>query len=197
MARPREFDLDEAVEKAMRLFWGFGYQKATMSDLERAMNIGRASVYAAFPDKQTLFLRALERYREAYTLPCLSMLDADRQPMDALGEMFDCLAARYTDPTTPPGCLVVVNTGHLSPKDAPQATEALAASVTHGEIRIAKTLREAANAGDLREDAPAVDTLARFLAATTQGMATMARLGRSEAEVRDVGRVALMPLRRQ
>ncbi len=194
MARPREFDLDQAVDTAMRLFWEQGYQRTSMSDLERAMNIGRASVYAAFPNKEILFLRALERYRERYTLPCLSLLDENRAPLDALGALFDCLAARYADPANPSGCLVVLNTGHVT-AEAPEAKRALAASVAEGESRIARTLRQAVMAGALRADA-AVPALARFLVSTTQGMATMARLGRSRQHVREIGHTALTVLPR-
>ena len=153
------------------------------------MNIGRASVYAAFPNKEILFLRALERYRERYTLPCLSLLDENRAPLDVLGALFDCLAARYADPANPSGCLVVLNTGHVTAK------RALAASVAEGESRIARTLRQAVMAGALRADA-AVPALARFLVSTTQGMATMARLGRSRQHVREIGHTALTVLPR-
>lgn len=184
--------MDEAVGTAMRLFWTRGYQKTTMSDLERAMRIGRASVYAAFPDKETMFLRALERYRADYTLPSLALLEEDRPPLEALGALFDRLAARYAGPDTPPGCLVVLNAGHLG-ADSPKALEALAASVAHGEAKIADTLRRAVDAGDVRPDAR-VEALARFLVAATQGMATMARLGRSEADMRGIGRTALSVL---
>ncbi len=173
----------------MRLFWSRGYQKTSMSDIERALKIGRASVYAAFTDKQVLFLRALERYRERQTLPCLSILEDDLPPLDALGELLDCLAVRYADPATPLGCLVVLNTGHVG-DEAPEARTALAASVSHGEAMIRRTLDRAVQQGDLRADADTA-ALARFLAATTQGMATMARLGRTEAEVRQIGRIAL------
>ncbi len=194
MARPREFDVDQAVDEAMRLFWEQGYQRTSMSDLERAMNIGRASVYAAFPNKEVLFLRALERYRERYTVPCLSILDEDPAPLDALGALFDRLAARYAGAANPPGCLVVLNTGHVT-AEAPEAKRALAASVAEGEGRIARTLRRAVAAGALRDGA-AVPALARFLVSTTQGMASMARLGRSRQHVREIGRFALTILPR-
>lgn len=194
MARPREFDLDQAVDEAMRLFWSQGYQRTTMRDLERAMSIGRASVYAAFPDKQVLFLRALERYRERYTLPCLEILDRDGSPLAALEGFLDCLAARYAGTATPAGCLVVLNAGHVA-DDAPEARAALAASVAHGEGRIAARLHEAVARGELLPNAP-VPELAAFLASTTQGMASMARLGRPVETITTIGRRAMAALPR-
>src|ERR1700751_1881083 len=63
MGRPRGFDEDAALEAAMRVFWAKSYEGATMSDLTEAMGINRSSMYAAFGDKETLFRRAIERYR--------------------------------------------------------------------------------------------------------------------------------------
>lgn len=68
MARPREFDIDEAVGRAMAVFWRLGYDGASLSDLLDGMGIARGSLYKAFTDKKSLFLLALERYdREAVT----------------------------------------------------------------------------------------------------------------------------------
>src|SRR6266566_10166481 len=60
--RPRHFDVDEALDRAMRLFWRKGYQATSVSDLTTAMGIKRASLYAAFGSKEALFRKALERY---------------------------------------------------------------------------------------------------------------------------------------
>src|SRR5580704_13875517 len=62
MGRPREFDTDAALEKAMRLFWAKGYEGTSVGDLTETLGISRPSLYAAFGDKQALFRAALERY---------------------------------------------------------------------------------------------------------------------------------------
>src|SRR6202795_3875377 len=62
MSRPREFDTDAAMEKAMRLFWAKGYEGTSVADLTGTLGISRPSLYAAFGDKQSLFRAALERY---------------------------------------------------------------------------------------------------------------------------------------
>lgn len=65
MARPREFDLDEALERAMNVFWTKGYEGASLHDLLEAMNIARGSLYKAFQDKRSIYLSALDLYDRA------------------------------------------------------------------------------------------------------------------------------------
>ncbi|MGC2716955.1 MAG: helix-turn-helix domain-containing protein, partial [Pseudolabrys sp.] len=60
--RPRAFDLDLALERAMHVFWAKGYEGAALSDLTRAMRINRPSLYAAFGNKEQLFRKVLDRY---------------------------------------------------------------------------------------------------------------------------------------
>src|ERR1700736_2183719 len=63
MARPREFDRDVAVERAMSVFWSKGYGATSTDDLLRAMKIGRQSMYDTFGDKRRLYVEALQRYQ--------------------------------------------------------------------------------------------------------------------------------------
>ena len=62
MARPREFDIEEALERAMNVFWTKGYEGASLQDLLDAMGIARGSLYKAFQDKRSIYLAALDRY---------------------------------------------------------------------------------------------------------------------------------------
>src|SRR6516165_10435871 len=62
--RPREFDIDEALDRALQVFWRKGYEGASLLDLTEAMGINRPSLYAAFGSKEALFRRALDRYAE-------------------------------------------------------------------------------------------------------------------------------------
>src|SRR5256885_4867094 len=62
IGRPRAFDVDLALDRALQVFWRKGYEGASLSDLTQAMGINRPSLYAAFGDKEMLFRKALDRY---------------------------------------------------------------------------------------------------------------------------------------
>src|SRR5207249_12070658 len=62
--RPRDFDIDKALDKAMRVFWRKGYLGTSLSDLTKSMGINRPSLYSAFGDKQSLFHKALDHYAD-------------------------------------------------------------------------------------------------------------------------------------
>ena len=62
MARPREFDIDQALDRAMGVFWEKGYEAASLQDLLKAMKIARVSLYKAFDDKRAIYLATLDRY---------------------------------------------------------------------------------------------------------------------------------------
>ncbi len=84
--RPRSFDVDAAVERAMDVFWSRGYHATALPDLLRATKLSRGSLYAAFGDKHSLFLRALDRYiADALTRMDIE-LDPGRDPVGGLRE---------------------------------------------------------------------------------------------------------------
>ncbi|HVX43598.1 MAG TPA: TetR/AcrR family transcriptional regulator [Mycobacteriales bacterium] len=106
--RPREFDRDAALEKALRVFWELGYDAASVGELTRAMGISSPSLYAAFGSKQQLFTEALERYGQgagSYTPRALHSTGPARAAVEA---MLRDNADAYADGDTPAGCLVIL-----------------------------------------------------------------------------------------
>jgi TetR/AcrR family transcriptional repressor of nem operon len=81
MARPKEFNPDDAIEKAMQVFWHKGYEATSMEDLLNAMDLNRGSLYDTFGDKRQLFLKVLDRYCTTFIGSKFSLLD---QPGPAL-----------------------------------------------------------------------------------------------------------------
>src|SRR2546428_11874348 len=104
--RPRAFDPDAALERAMHVFWSKGYEGASLSNLTRAMRINRPSLYAAFGNKEELFRKVLDRYVDgplAYFGKALAALKA----RDVIEQIFFGAAEMAGDPRLPAGCLMV------------------------------------------------------------------------------------------
>lgn len=99
MARLREFDTEEALEKAMNIFWEHGYLGASVETLLAGMGLSRGSLYKAFKSKKQLFLRVLERYREKHVEPAAAFLmgedrhNEDRTGADRIDALFSSLIA--------------------------------------------------------------------------------------------------------
>src|SRR5258708_38789294 len=105
MARPREFDPNEALEKVTRVFWRQGYQATSYRDLMKATHLSKQSLYCAFGDKRELFLKSLRHYREQ-TAAALERLDPlQKTAPDLLREMMTCAAFRRELIQCPQGCL--------------------------------------------------------------------------------------------
>src|SRR5258705_1499319 len=106
LGRPRAFDPDAALERAMHVFWAKGYEGASLSDLTRAMRINRPSLYAAFGNKEQLFRKVLDRYMDGPAAYFGKALAAPKA-RDVVEEIFLGTARMADDPRFPPGCLMV------------------------------------------------------------------------------------------
>src|SRR5438067_996516 len=105
-ASRRAFDRDAALEIAMREFWRHGYETTSIASLTKAMGINPPSLYAAFGDKRQLFSEAVRRYRDTHGSFGPRALE---QPTAraAVSMLLHLTAAEYTDPSHPPGCLII------------------------------------------------------------------------------------------
>src|SRR5205823_1328684 len=133
MGRPRKFDIDEALDRAVLVFWQLGYERTTLSDLCEAMNINRPSLYAAFGTKEQLFHRALDRYANgpnAYEEQALALPTA-REVADAL---LHGAVERQTGVDTPHGCLAVLGATTHPDTESPVARALIAARAAGEEI---------------------------------------------------------------
>src|SRR5437763_5768090 len=104
--RPRAFDADVALERAMHVFWAKGYEGASLSDLTQAMRINRPSLYAAFGNKEQLFRKVLDRYAEgpfAYFQKALAAPTA----LDVVDQILGGAVNMADNPQMPAGCLMV------------------------------------------------------------------------------------------
>src|SRR5262252_5200929 len=93
MARPREFDLDATLEKAMQLFWSKGFEATSLDDLCEATGLSRSSFYAAFGDKRDILFQALRRYSEQGSERIVKILASKRPFRAALSDLVDAFIA--------------------------------------------------------------------------------------------------------
>ncbi|MCM3171861.1 MULTISPECIES: TetR/AcrR family transcriptional regulator [Paenibacillus] len=105
MARSKEFEVNEVLDKAMDIFWKQGYEKTSMSDLVEHMGIHRRSIYDTFEDKHSLFLRAMDRYADKVNAALLAEVKASKTAVEALHSIFDYMIAETE--AMPTGCLIV------------------------------------------------------------------------------------------
>src|ERR1700745_4268634 len=106
LGRPRAFDPDAALDRAMHVFWAKGYEGASLSNLTRAMRINRPSLYAAFGNKEQLFRKVLDRYMNGPIAWCGQALAAPKA-RDVVEQIFLGTARMAKDRTIPAGCLLV------------------------------------------------------------------------------------------
>jgi TetR/AcrR family transcriptional repressor of nem operon len=183
MARQKAFKREEALDKALQVFWCMGFEATSMQDLVEAMGINRQSLYDTFGDKRTLFLAALDRYVEQQGTQLQQMLEQTPSAKEGLRRVFDSIvsAALQGDQR---GCLLV-NTAVELPVHDEQTARSLCAKLAQTEDLLRDTVRRAQAAGEIsRKHSP--ETLARFLMNNIRGMQAMARSGDGPDGLRDV-----------
>ncbi|WP_307122963.1 TetR/AcrR family transcriptional regulator [Streptomyces sp. B1I3] len=188
IGRPRGFDADEALERAMLVFWEHGYEGASLANLTGAMGISTTSMYAAFGNKEELFRKALERYTEG---PSAYLARALEEPT-ALGVAAAILAGTVrttTRPAHPHGCLGVQ--GALATSNSGQETrDLLVAWRNDGYSCVRERFRRAVDDGDLpSETDPGL--LARCLTTFAYGIAVQAASGVGRDELQEMADAAL------
>lgn len=188
--RPREFDIDEALRKALEEFWRKGYEGTSLSDLTQAMDINRPSLYAAFGSKEGLFRRALARYLEG---PAAYVQESFAEPSArAVAERLLAGATNLlTDPDNPRGCLVVQGALVCGESDDSVAIRReLTACRLAGHAALRERFERAVAEGDLPKDTDCGD-LARYLLTVMHGMAVQATSGASRVELQRVTEMAM------
>jgi AcrR family transcriptional regulator len=186
LGRPRAFDPDVALDRAMHVFWSKGYEGASLSDLTSAMRINRPSLYAAFGNKAELFGRVLDRYMDgpvAYFGKAL----AKPKARDVVEEIFLGTARMADDSRTPAGCLMVQ--GALACGDASVRKE-VAARRTAVEVVLRRRLQRAKREGDLPKNADTTE-LAHYVMTVVRGMAVQSSGGASSDQLHRVAQIAL------
>jgi TetR/AcrR family transcriptional repressor of nem operon len=177
MARPREFDIDEAIEKAVEVFWAKGYDGAALPDLLDGMGIARGSLYKAFGDKKKLFLRVLKHYDEVAVAGAVDLL-TDRQEPDGgkrIARLFDSIieAVRNGDRR---GCLMC-NAAAGPASEDPDIGKVVSSMLARMTGAFAAALRDSEHGQQLASEARKAE--AESLTASYVGLRVLAKAGAS------------------
>ena len=186
--RPREFDADEALDKALNVFRQKGFEAASLPDLTRAMGISRPSLYATFGNKEELFRKALDRYTER-GMKLLQTALSEPTAYRAVEKILTAIADGSACSNTPKGCLFVQ--GALACGDSSQSIrQELTARRMRSEFLFRQRFERAIAEGDLPADTSASD-LAGFIATVMQGMSVQSSGGASREALLGIARTAL------
>jgi AcrR family transcriptional regulator len=186
--RPRGFEEDEALDRAIRVFWEHGYEGASVSELAGAMGINKPSLYAVFGSKEELFRRAVARYRDTYVAYAAATLE-EPAAYAVIESYLRAAVDALTGGGHPPGCLSIQGGLSCSAENS-GISGFLADFRAVFEGALAQRLARAAKEGDL---VPGADTaaLARFVVTLGQGLAVHAAAGASREDLQAAVDIAL------
>ena len=188
MPAVKQFDRNQGLERAMRVFWKRGYEATSIQDLVDATRINRASLYATFGGKRELFLAALARYEEVVVKPLFEAL-ADPEPRRGIERMFEALLRRMSDSSYPRGCLYT-NTSLECPTAGNLIARAIGEFFARQETAIHQLVSRAQAQGviDPNRDARA---LARFFLGVAHGLNVVNKATQDAASLSDAAKVAM------
>jgi AcrR family transcriptional regulator len=179
--RPREFDTDAVLDRAIGVFSARGYHATSVGDLTEATGLASGSLYKAFGDKRGVFLAALERYK---TVRDAALREAIA-PATCGRERLRLALAFYADASHGApgrcGCLVVAGASELATFDE-EAARWVVQALQRVEALLAGVLRDGVADGSLARDLDVAET-ARALLCMVQGMRLVGKTGRSRKEM--------------
>ena len=186
--RTRQFDADEALDRALEVFWARGYEGATLPELTRAMGINRPSLYAAFGNKEELFRKALERY---LTGPQSFVGEALKQPTarGVTEALFSGFIRMQRGRDQARGCLVVQGALACGEEAEPVRRE-LARLIQAAVTAFRERFERAVQDGDLPKGTDCAG-LARYVATVLNGLAVQVASGATEKDLRLVSARAM------
>lgn len=181
--RPRSFDKEEVLDRALEVFWRHGFQSTSMSELTAAMGLNKPSLYAAFGDKEQLYLLSLERYMKARLAKHAAILAAESDGRRAIERFLCSMADMVTDPELPGGCFVINGTADCGGPSMPPAVEmALRQALRGSESMLQQRLERAQRDGQLSSH-ESVQDLAAFFISLFAGLCVLAKSGAARAKL--------------
>ncbi len=184
MGRPREFDEEQALDRAMQVFWGRGYRNTSLDDLLNAMRIQRGSFYNTFGSKKETYLRAIDRYSEFMFNGGPYTQAAHMEPgLGALAAMVDSYIDSVTGDAEPRGCFFA----HVSKEhrgDDPAIQQAIMAGIERMRGIVKRSIEAAQRDGDLPGEVSA-EGMATLFMSVAWGIHVMAEAGLPKEDLKE------------
>ncbi|RFP18474.1 MULTISPECIES: TetR/AcrR family transcriptional regulator [unclassified Duganella] len=181
--RPRTFDAETALDKAMKVFWEKGYEGSSLPELTEAMGMNRPSLYAVFGNKENLFRLALERYGASHD-PLFNAALAQPTARAVVEHFLRGNADAQTESENPHGCLVI-NGALACSDDALPIRDSLIERRAASEAKLRARLERAKADGDLPADSCS-GQMARYVMTVSNGMAVQAAAGATRKQLQEV-----------
>jgi TetR/AcrR family transcriptional regulator, copper-responsive repressor len=188
--RPRAFDRDKALRSALELFWTRGYEATSISDLKEGMGITAPSLYAAFGNKDALFLECVELYSRDYLGEIFTSLFQPGTAKAAIERVMLRFGALYAGAGHPKGCLIVSGAANCGPEAAMIEAD-LKRRRIEGVALLRDRIQKGVQAGEFKSRVDAGEW-AEFYAAVLLGLAMRARDGASRKEMETTARISLL-----
>ncbi|WP_439658328.1 TetR/AcrR family transcriptional regulator [Lentzea sp. HUAS TT2] len=184
MVGRKQFDVDEALRRAMHVFWRWGYSEASIDRLTEGTGLGRSSLYATFGDKSALFRKSLQRYAETYHPQYEHALSGPHSnPSAVVTAYLQVTLNRIADPAVPDGCLLTVSATQFPALDAD--SQAMVRAMIDGVRAMLEQALLAAGVDDQEAEELALCTLA-----TNKSLAVLSRAGFSSEDLVTVAAAA-------
>lgn len=190
MARPREFDQTEALERARDVFWQRGYEGSSLADLLEATDLSKSSLYETFGDKRQLFLAALSLYQDQRLRAMEKIIETARPGLRIIEELIRTEIAPLKGPW---GCMVCNTAVELAPSD-PEIAKRIAKHYIRIEEMLCRTIQVGQSDGSIGKHLTA-GAMARFFVAGLNGLQVLGRAKSPRVVLEDAMSVMLSALK--
>jgi TetR/AcrR family transcriptional regulator, transcriptional repressor for nem operon len=186
--RPREFDIDRALEAATQQFWSTGYEATSLQDLLQSMSLSKSSLYQTFGNKHELFIRCLGYYQQTMVdelnIKLANSTSACQFLYDFLGDVISEAKDSSSNNDIKKGCFLVNTANELCQRDA-----SIAEAVSIGTTNVAKVFRRAIEQGKKQQEintTQITDSLVDYLITSISGLRTMIKAGAEQKSLKPV-----------
>jgi TetR/AcrR family transcriptional repressor of nem operon len=187
--RPREFDIDAALDKAAAVFCERGFHATSIVDLTDAMELASGSVYKAFKDKQSVFVAALDRMQATRDEMLRRVVEVDMSARDLIHRVLTFHADASSGATGKRGCMIAGSAMVLGTFDA-DVVQRVNAGLRKTETLLAKLIRAGQKDGSISKRIDC-DATARLMLCMLQGMRVVGKTGRARAQMRHAADIAM------